>query len=127
MRALRSSVFIAAAVLVVSVAAVELPNSAQTPDPQQLTGLLSGNTLEGEWAGRPYRQYFSPSGSTRYREGNGPESSGTWRVDGSGRYCSVWPPSAREVCYDVLVESDRIYWKSGKDYYPSVVIEGNAF
>jgi len=107
--------------------AVEPPNSAQAPDQQQLMQLLSGNTLDGEWAGRPFRQYFSTTGSTRYREGNSPESGGTWRVDGSGRYCSEWPPSPRETCYEVLVEGSNVYWISGNNYYPSAVIEGNAF
>jgi len=107
--------------------AVEPPKSAQAPDQQQLMELLSGNTIDGEWAGRPYRQFFSTSGSTRYREGNGPESRGTWLVDGSGRYCSVWPPSTREACYEVLVEGNNVFWKSGNDYHPSAVIEGNVF
>ena len=107
--------------------AVEPPSSAQAPDQQQLMQLLSGNTLDGEWAGRPFRQYFSASGSTRYREGNGAESSGTWRVNSSGQYCSVWPPSPREACYEVLVEGNNVYWKSGDDFYPSAVTEGNKF
>lgn len=119
MRNIKLSVLLATALLASSVVAVEPPNTAKAPDPQQLIGLLGGNTLDGEWAGRPYRQYFSVSGSTRYREGNGPETSGTWRVDSSGRYCSVWPPSTREACYEVLVEENKIYWKSGKDYFPS--------
>jgi hypothetical protein len=120
-------VFLIAAFLSFASVAVEPPATAQPPSQAKLTKMLGGNTLDGEWAGRPFRQYFSTSRSTRYREGDGPESMGTWRVDGSGRYCSVWPPSARESCYEVLVEGDKIYWKSGSDYYPSVVIEGDVF
>ena len=107
--------------------AVEPPKSAQAPDQQQLMELLSGNTLDGVWAGRPFRQYFAPFGSTQYREGNGPPSRGTWRINSSGQYCSVWPPSTREACYEVLVECNNVYWKSGNDYHPSAVIEGNVF
>ena len=120
-------VFLIAAFLSFASVAVEPPATAQPPSQAKLTKMLGGNTLDGEWAGRPFRQYFSTSRSTRYREGDGPESMGTWRVDGSGRYCSVWPPSTRESCYEVLVEGDKIYWKSGSDYYPSVVIEGDEF
>ena len=36
--------------------AVEPPISAIAPNPQQLIQLLSGNTLNGVWAGRPFRQ-----------------------------------------------------------------------
>jgi len=122
----RASLLLSALLSFASVA-VEPPISAQAPDQQQLIELLSGNTLDGLWAGRPFRQYFAPSGSTQYKEGNGPPSRGTWRINSSGRYCSVWPLSTREACYQVLVENSNVYWKSGNDYYPSVVIEGNAF
>jgi len=107
--------------------AVEPPESAAAPNQQQLSRLLSGNTLDGVWAARPYRQFFSASGSTRYKETEGAESSGRWRINSQGWYCSVWPPSDREVCYQVLVEGNNIYWKSGDDYYPSIVIKGDAF
>ena len=88
--------------------AVEPPKSAQAPDQQQLMELLSGNTLDGVWAGRPFRKYFAPFGSTQYREGNGPPSRGTWRINSSGQYCSVWPPSTREACYEVLIEGNNV-------------------
>ena len=107
--------------------AVEPPSSAQAPDQHQLIQLLSGNTLDGVWAGRPFRQYFAASGLTQYREGNSPPSRCTWRVNSSGQYCSVWPPSQREACYEVLVEDNNVYWKSGNDYYPSTVIVSNKF
>lgn len=83
--------------------ALGLPPGSSTPDQAELTALLSENTLDALWAGRPFRQYFSPSGSTQYGEGDGPSSTGTWRVNSDGRYCSVWPPSTREACYEVLV------------------------
>jgi len=34
---------------------------------------------------------------------------------------------ATEACYEVLVEDNNVYWKLGNDYYPSAVIEGNAY
>ena len=90
MRPYQYQIFIGlSALLSFASVAVEPPESAQAPDQQQLMQLLSGNTLDGVWAGRPYRQFFSTSGSNRYKEGNGAESRETWRVDGSGRYCSV--------------------------------------
>jgi len=121
------AVLLLSALLSFTCVAVEPPISAIAPDQQQLIQLLSSNTLDGVWAGRPFRQYFAPSGTTQYREGNGPPSRGSWRINSSGQYCSVWPPSTREACYQVLVENNNVYWKSGSDYYPSAVIEGNAF
>ncbi len=121
------SIFIVGALISFSSAALEPPESAQPPSQQQLSKLLSGNTLDGEWAERPFRQYFSAAGSTRYKEGSGPESIGRWRIDLSGRYCSIWPPSSHEACYEVLVEGNNIYWKAGKDFYPSQVSEGFSF
>ena len=100
---------------------------AYRPNQQQLTGLLSGNSIEGIWAGRPYLQYFDPAGVTRYREQGGEETEGRWRVNEKGEYCSVWPPSDRWVCYQVTVIDDSIFWKSGDEFYPSEVKPGNLF
>jgi hypothetical protein len=106
--------------------AVEAAEPA-APTQQQLSELLSGNSMQGSWAGRPYLQYFDPGGSTRYREQGGNETTGRWRVDESGQYCSQWPPSDRWVCYQVLVSGSDIYWKSGDEHYPAEVKPGNRF
>ena len=97
------------------------------PTAQQLDDMLRGNTMEGIWAGRPYLQYFDPSGSTRYREQGGEETAGRWRIDANGQYCSVWPPSDRWVCYEVLVIGNGLYWKADDQYYPSEVKPGMLF
>ena len=107
--------------------AAKLPDSAIAPGQKALVKLLKGNTLNGEWAGRPFRQHFSESGSTKYKDGNGSVSLGIWRVNASGQYCSVWPPSSREVCYDVLVDGMDVYWKSGGEIYFSTVSIGDRF
>lgn len=78
------------------------------PTQRQLDTMLRGNTLEGIRAGRPYRQYFDPSGSTRSREQGGEVTSGSMRVDANGQYCSLWPPSDRWTCYQVLVIDDSL-------------------
>ena len=100
---------------------------AKIPTQQQLTELIEGNTMQGVWADKPYVQYFAPSGATQYREENSPVTEGRWRVNERGQYCSVWPPSERWVCYDVLVAGNRIYWKSGDDLYPAEVKPGRRF
>ena len=98
-----------------------------SPNQQQLTALLAGNSMTGIWAGRHYSQYFSTDGATRYREQNGPVSEGRWRVDKQGRYCSQWPPSDRWDCYEVLVSGANLYWKSAGEYYPAEIHPGNQF
>jgi hypothetical protein len=65
----------------------------EAPDQRRLSGLLSGNSMQGIWDGRHYRQYFAADGSTRYAEQGGTVSDGRWRVDEQGRYCSLWPPA----------------------------------
>jgi hypothetical protein len=110
----------------VSAFAMEL-GDAKAPTQAQLNLLLSGNTVQGEWDGRPFTQYFAATGSTRYREGDGPQSQGTWRANVKGQYCSVWPPSPTEACYDVLVKGNNLLWKSGGKLHPSVVSEGDTF
>ena len=113
------------AALLVGTAAVA--DEAYSPSRQQLTELLSGNSIEGIWAGRPFLQYFDPAGTTRYREQGGEETEGRWRVNDEGEYCSLWPPSDRWVCYRVTVIGNSIYWKSGDEFYPSEIKPGTAF
>ena len=115
------------AMLSLPVAAIAGFDEATPPDQAQLQELLSGNTMYGTWAGRPYQQYFSPNGATRYQEDGSPETVGSWQINERGQYCSVWPPAGRWVCYNVRVDGNEIYWQSGDDYYPSEVKAGKLF
>ncbi len=110
----------------VSAFAMEL-GDAKAPTQAQLNLLLTGNILQGEWDGRPFTQHFAATGSTRYREGDGAQSLGTWRANAKGQYCSVWPPSPTEACYDVLAKGNNLLWKSGGKLHPSLVSEGDTF
>ena len=101
--------------------------NARAPKQAELHALLAGNTLTGEWDGRPFTQHFNVNGTTRYREGDGETTHGTWRVIDSGQYCSIWPPFQRETCYDVLVDGKRVYWKWQDRIHPSEVSEGDQF
>ena len=115
-----------AALLCGAAQAMEL-GDARTPTQAHLKQLLSGNTLEGNWDGRPFIQHFAENGTTRYREDGGETSHGTWRVIDNGQYCSIWPPFPRETCYDVLVKGNNILWKSGGKLHPSVISPGDSF
>jgi hypothetical protein len=45
-------------------------------------------------------QTFEASGATTYVD-HGKPTHGEWYLDGSGRFCSFWPPSYR-ACYELL-------------------------
>ena len=90
-----------------------LAADACRPAQRQLDDMLRGNTLEGIWAGRPFLRFFNASGSTRYRERGGEETVGRWRVDANGQYCSLWPPSDRWLCCEVLVSGNSLCCKAG--------------
>ncbi len=117
---------VVAVILALPAGAMEL-GDAKPPTQAQLTELLRGNTIVGEWDGRPFTQYFAPGGATRYREGDGPASDGSWRVNSAGQYCSIWPPSPAEACYEVRVKGAAILWLGGDKVHPSEVVPGNAF
>ena len=54
-------------------------------------------------------QAFDGNGDTIYLEADGRKTRGKWDVDGSGRFCSFWPPTYR-ACYDLhwIVEGEQI-------------------
>lgn len=88
---------------------------------------LSGNTIEGQWAGRPYKQHFAADGTTVYVETGRPPSTGRWKADaGQDAYCSWWEVSGW-ACYQVLDGGpDTIIWVApgSGDRYPATVLPG---
>ena len=90
--------------------------------------LLSGNTLRGVWANNNYQQYFDPNGDTIYQEEGKPETSGTWRINAQAQFCSIWPPSTDEYCYNVVKDSEILLWDDGQgNIYPANVETGKTF
>jgi hypothetical protein len=110
--------------LIVFVSFVFAQDEGTIMTPEEFQNILSGNTMIGEWAGTPYRQYFSENGTTIYLS-NGSQSEGTWRITEDGKYCSVWPPSPAEACYIVTRKDQELVWYSGSSRYPAVVVEGD--
>ncbi len=92
---------------------------------EEFTKLLLGNTIVGEWAGSPYRQFFDRGGNTIYIGDDGNRSQGYWRIREDGYYCSTWPPGQIENCYKVALVGEELLWYSGDNRYPSHIIEGN--
>jgi hypothetical protein len=100
-------------------------DSEVTMTQEEFTTLLTGNTVIGEWAGVPFRQFFADDGSTIYLSGSS-KTEGTWRVNETGDYCSVWPPSSTETCYKVTKLGDELLWYSGNERYSSHVEAGDV-
>jgi hypothetical protein len=115
-------IFILSLIVIASLAFAQDEETIMTAE--EFQKILSGNTMIGEWAGTPYRQYFSESGSTIYLS-NGSQSEGTWRIADDGKYCSVWPPSPAESCYKVTRQGEELIWYSGSSRYPAIVVEGD--
>ncbi len=87
---------------------------------------LTGNTVDGIWAGAHYRSYFASNGSTIYQPKGFPPDQGKWKVDESkDQFCSWWP-RVGWGCYDIYREDDRIIWgvPGTGTRYPSTLLEG---
>lgn len=100
-------------------------NSEMALTQEEFTQMLLGNTLIGEWAGSPYKQFFDRGGNTIYLGDDGQRSQGYWRIREDGFYCSTWPPGQIENCYKVTLQDNQLLWYSGEDRYSSYIVEGN--
>ncbi len=114
---------VAAIVLLIGLSG--LAHAAEPMTQIEFQELIAGNTMIGEWAGKPYKQFFDMNHTTIYQEENSPPTQGTWRINEQGQYCSVWPPDPMEVCYDVTRDGDNLLWESDDDIYPATVVQGN--
>ena len=121
------SVLLAAALLAVVPA---LPAGAE---PRKLSAAeiedrLIGNTVEGEWDGSPYKQFFDASGNTIYVEAGRMSTFGRWKADPEkDAFCSWWENSG-EACYEVLDGGpDAIIWvlPSSGHQFPAKVLPGD--
>lgn len=101
-------------------------------DERQLTAAeidrrLAGNSIEGAWKGKPYRQYFDRSGGTIYQYEGEPTSNGKWQARAStNQYCSQWGPGAW-ACYYVFSDGpEGIIWRVPSDGYraPAKILNG---
>jgi hypothetical protein len=105
---------------------------AERLDGQAAEKLLDDTTVYAiPLAANGWRQSFSKGGQTTYVDSSGQKTFGQWMVRGD-KYCSVWPPSDRWVCYEV--ESGEtpdgrptVTWISGGDgkRYEGIVVGGD--
>lgn len=89
---------------------------------------LSGNTVDGDWKGTAFKQFFAADGGTTYVAAGSPPSIGKWKVDSEkDQYCSWWQGTGWD-CYNILSSGpDNIIWEVPSDGYRanSTVMSGN--
>ena len=121
------SVLLAAALLAL-VPALPAAAEARKLSAAEIEDKLVGNTVEGLWAGRPYKQFFDGSGNTLYVEDGRQPSMGRWKADAEkNAYCSWWEVGGWS-CYEVLDGGpDTIIWVSpgSGEEYPAKVLPGD--
>jgi hypothetical protein len=104
---LRASLLVAVPVL----ALLEQAHAAPTKlVAAEITAALAGNTLDGDFEGIAYRQYFDWSGHVIYATPGGMLVNGTWHVSDSDQLCETLPPSTNESCYDIFRTGITIFW-----------------
>ncbi len=88
---------------------------------------LTGNTIEGNWRGTPYRSFFAADGTTIYAAQDEERTIGQWRADSmKGQYCSKWGVFGWD-CYDLYSDGPgNIIWVVPADGYrsPSSLLVG---
>ena len=93
----------------------------------EIEAALSGNTVDGNWKGTPFRQYFGTDGATLYIAEGAEPSPGKWKADAqTDQYCSWWEGSGWD-CYDIHSDGpESIIWVVPSDGYrsPSRVLKG---
>lgn len=77
----------------------------------EIKALISGNTAIGHWAGKPYRQYFDPDGTTIYAQEGSRSARGAWRIAGD-EYQSIWPADKDWQGWFVMEYAGDFYWVS---------------
>ena len=120
--------FLAVAAIIYAMTAIVPSQAAERQlNAAEIEAALAGNTVEGNWKGTPFRQFFTKNGTTTYvAEGSAP-SPGKWRADpASNQYCSWWRGTGWD-CYDIFSDGpNSIIWVVPSDGYrsPSSVLSG---
>lgn len=87
---------------------------------EQITGALSGNTVQGSMiASGPYTEFYGADGVIK-----GKDYSGKWRVN-ADTMCFQYGSDA-ESCWQVKIDGDQVTWvKDGKDDGTGTIVKGN--
>ncbi|EAQ25455.1 MULTISPECIES: hypothetical protein [unclassified Roseovarius] len=103
------------------------PVTAQTAQMSaaEITALLSGNTIVGNWSGTDYRQFFEADGRTVYMLGDGRRDDGQWRVSAeTNDYESWWRSTGWTPYAMVRTDAGGYAWINGDRLEPFEVLSG---
>ena len=118
----RRTLLAAALALTVSPAWADMENLKAA----EIETLLSGNTIDGVWAGTAYKQYFSEGGATTYVPEGGPADEGKWRVNEGEDLYESWWTNADWAGYAITQTDEGYAWIDGAgDTHPFTVMDGN--
>lgn len=84
---------------------------------EEMKAFIPGTQWYASIVGKPYVVTNHPDGTWRGEAGRLPPFQGTWRIDGSGRYCSRL--TERSGIAVTAEESCLYYFKVGSDYFVS--------
>ena len=109
--------------LALSTVATTAWSTERTLTGPEITTLISGQEIVGEWMGVPYRQQFLPNGiAIAFPEGRR-EMVGKWRVDeAAGRYQSLWYPDDW-TNYAVTEADGQYFWMHAHGPQPFRVVK----
>jgi len=92
---------------------------------EEISALLTGNTIVGTWSGTRYRQYFDANGTTIYAPEGGRADDGRWRVNpDTNDYESWWRSTGWTPYLLVRTEEGGYAWVNGDRLEPFKVVQG---
>lgn len=90
----------------------------------EIAEALTGNTVAGEFRGKPFRQYFRNDGSTTFRRQGERADVGKWRTTDEDEYCTWWARNGWN-CFWISREGDTLTWHyEDKVAYPGTILPG---
>ncbi len=90
----------------------------------QISTLLTGNTIAGTWSGSSYRQFFGEGGMTMYVPEGGRADPGRWRTNAETNAYESWWEQTGWTPYRVMMTNDGYAWVNGETLEPFEVMQG---
>ena len=81
----------------------------------ELSKLLTNNTIEGTWLGNPYRQFFNADGSTIYAPKSSASTLGDWRLHYEKNLYESWWRRSGWSSYQVVEQDGQFFWHSDRE------------
>ena len=89
----------------------------------EITKLLSGKRISGDWNGTRYGQVFWESGGTLYTPEGAPSDQGKWRVNAAEDTYESWWQNSGWSSYAIEREDGVLYWvDTGGNRHPFEVL-----